>query len=89
MMHSSIFPDIVLHTLTLLVSIFLFTLSLLSYKKKQNEKFWYITGAFGLFALKEAIMLTNILTVDIHLINEVSHIITLLILLLFYRGTAR
>lgn len=89
MMHSSLFPDILLHTLTLLASGFLFTLSILSYKRKQNEKFRYITGAFGLFALKEMILLVNLLTWRLEAINEASHLITLLILLLFYRGTTR
>lgn len=89
MMHSSLFPDILLHTLTLLASGFLFTLSFLSYKKKQNEKFKYITGAFGLFALKEIILLVNLVTARLAVVSEASHLITLLILLMFYRGTTR
>lgn len=89
MMHSSIYPDMLLHTFTLLVSTFLFTLSFLSYKRKQNEKFKYITGAFGLFAFKETVMLVNLLTVQLTAIDEGSHLITLLILLMFYRGTTR
>ncbi len=88
MMHENMLVDMFLHTVTLIVSVFLLTVSYLSYKRKETEKFLYIFSAFGLFAVNELIILTNMAFIKSE-VTWINHIITLAILLLFYRGTTR
>lgn len=82
-------PDILLHIANFLVAGALFTISVLSYKKKENEKFYYIASAFGVFSLKEFISLMNTGMMQSSMFSELNHVLNLVILLLFYRGTTR
>ena len=88
MMHENMLVDMFLHTVTLIVSIFLLTVSYLSYQRKKTEKYLYILSAFGLFAINELIILTNMAFIQSE-VTWINHIITLAILLLFYGGTTR
>ncbi len=88
MMHENMLVDMFLHTVTLIVSIFLLTVSYLSYQRKKTEKYLYILSAFALFALNEMIILTNMAFIQSE-VTWINHTITLAILLLFYRGTTR
>jgi len=88
MMHEMELVDMFLHTVTLIVSTFLLTISYLSYSRERSQKFLYITSAFGLFALNEVIILTNLAVLRTE-VTWITHLINLVILLLFYRGTSK
>lgn len=79
--------DTILHILTFLVATTLLTVSIKSYKKKDNKKFLYICTAFGAFALKEAIITASITGTQIPAMTGITHILNLVILALFFRGT--
>lgn len=81
--------DVILHLATFLVAGVLFTISALSYKRKDNEKFRYIASAFGVFSLKEFVVLLNNGMMYASVFSELNHVLNLMILLLFYRGTTR
>jgi hypothetical protein len=81
--------DVLLHLATFLVAGVLFTISALSYKRKNNEKFRYIASAFGVFSLKEFVLLLNNGMMHTSIFSELNHVLNLVILLLFYRGTTR
>jgi len=81
--------DLVMHATTVVVAVALFTVSYRSYTKKQNEKFLYVCLAFGVFAVKEALVTLNILNMAFTGITWVSHFLNLVILGLFFRGTVK
>lgn len=81
--------DTILHILTFLVATALFLVSLRSYRKKGNEKFLYVCSAFGVFALKEAIITGSIIGVQFGGLTGVTHVLNLVILGLFFRGTVK
>lgn len=81
--------DILLHLTTFLVAGALFTVSILSYKRKDNQKFRYIAAAFGVFSLKEFISLMNVGMMHAEMFFELNHVLNLITLLFFYRGTTQ
>ena len=78
--------DVILHVSTILVSIFLFVLSLRAHKRKQNKKFSVIAIAFGLFAVKEALLTMNILYLSSSIVTGLLHVFNLAILGMFFYG---
>lgn len=81
--------DLALHTCTFLLSLILFGVSLHSYTKKKNEKFMYVLLAFGAFALKEGVIVASVLNLVNIGLTGISHVLNLLILVLFFMGTVK
>lgn len=81
--------DIALHTVTLLVASGLVAVSYMAYVKKQNEKFFYVCTAFGVFCLKEILITVNTLYEISSLVGATVHVLNLVILTLFFRGTVK
>lgn len=88
MFEATIF-DKTLHIITFAVATSLFALSYRAYKKKRNEKFLYVCIAFGVFAVKEGLVTTNSILLDSTNATAVVHILNLVILGLFFRGTVK
>jgi hypothetical protein len=82
-------PDIVLHSLTVATALALFGVSYQAYMKKESEKFLYVCAAFAVFAFKEAIVTAEIMGVGNGVLVGTSHVLNLVILLLFFRGTVK
>jgi hypothetical protein len=81
--------DTLLHVITLIVAVALFIVSISSYRKKGNKKFLYVCSAFGIFALKEVMITASIAGIQIPGSTGLTHILNLVILALFFRGTIR
>lgn len=81
--------DTLLHIITLIIALVLFIVSISSYRKKGNRKFLYVCSAFGIFALKEIVITASIVGIQIPGNTGLTHILNLVILALFFRGTIR
>lgn len=81
--------DIALHTVTMLVASVLVAVSYIAYVKKQNEKFLYVCIAFGVFCIKEILITINTLYEVSVTGGAVVHVLNLVILALFFRGTVK
>lgn len=81
--------DIVLHMATLLVASGLVAVSYIAYVKKQNEKFFYVCIAFGVFCIKEILITVNTLYDTSPTVGATVHVLNLVILTLFFRGTVK
>ncbi len=80
--------DILLHVVTVLTASALFLVSFKAYRRKENGKFLYICLAFGVFSLKEFVLAANIL-MESSAVTAAVHLLNLLILALFFRGTLK
>lgn len=81
--------DLVLHMATVAAALGLFGVSYTAYRKKENEKFLYVCAAFAVFSVKEGIVMADILGYGADAIIGVSHVLNLVILGLFFRGTVK
>ncbi|MFB6242125.1 MAG: hypothetical protein ABEJ36_05000 [Candidatus Nanosalina sp.] len=81
--------DLLLHIITLVAAAALFVVSLRAYRRKDNEKFLYICLAFGVFAVKEGIVTAEVLGLGLSILTGLSHVLNLVILALFFRGTVK
>jgi len=74
-----------LHSITFVVSLGLFVLSVKAYQKKKNRKFLYIVSAFGLYGFKEFLLLLNV-WIGSGFVSTFCDVTNLAVLLLFYGG---
>lgn len=81
--------DIALHIVTLLVASSLVAVSYMAYVKKQNEKFFYVCVAFAVFCIKEILITINTIYGTSPIVSAMVHVLNLLILTLFFRGTVK
>lgn len=81
--------DLALHAATVAAALALFAVSYRAYRKKENEKFMYVCAAFGVFALKEAVVTASVSGLSIGFLTGLSHVLNLVILALFFRGTVK
>lgn len=81
--------DIGIHVVTAAVSIGLLTVSFRAYRRRQNQKFLYVCAAFAVFALKELVILGNVGYLASPAVTAFSHVLNLVILLLFFQGVVR
>lgn len=81
--------DLILHMLTVAAALGLFGVSYTAYRKKENEKFLYVCSAFAVFAVKEIFVTADTLGYGSGLLIGVSHVLNLVILALFFRGTVK
>ncbi|HLD05747.1 MAG TPA: hypothetical protein VJG90_08560 [Candidatus Nanoarchaeia archaeon] len=83
------FSHDLLHFITAALSIALFAISWLTYKKHNNRKFLFVCLAFFVFALKEIITALNIMVWHSGAIEVFTHALSLVILILFAIGIIR
>lgn len=81
--------DLGLHSLTVAAALALFAVSYRAYMKKENEKFLYVCAAFGVFAVKESVVTASVMGLSTGFLTGLSHILNLVILALFFRGTVK
>ncbi len=81
--------DNAVHILTVVLALALFAVSALSYIRTKKQRFLYICSAFFLFALKEILTTFAILGAGSSMLIGVSHLITFLILILFFIGVMK
>jgi hypothetical protein len=81
--------DLALHSITVAAALALFAVSYRAYRKKENEKFLYVCAAFSVFAVKEAIVTASVIGYGTGFMTGISHVLNLVILALFFRGTVK
>jgi hypothetical protein len=78
--------DNAIHVVTTAVALTLFLLSWQSYRRLRRSRFRYVCLAFFIFALKEAIVVLDVLLLQDAIVTAVSHLLNLVVLALFFAG---
>jgi hypothetical protein len=81
--------DTALHAVTAVVAVALLTLSLQAYRKRSTRKFLFICIAFALFAVREVLIMGDLLFHVLPGIHVVAHILNLGILIAFFYGVVK
>ncbi|MFB6203135.1 MAG: hypothetical protein ABEK01_01440 [Candidatus Nanohaloarchaea archaeon] len=81
--------DAGMHAATVLLSALLLLVSYRSYRESSNPRFFYVMLAFGIFSFKETMILANVAVIQSSVVTWFTHVLNLLILLVFFRGTVR
>lgn len=81
--------DQFIHVATALISVVLFVISRRVYGTERDEKFLYVSAAFGFFFIKEALLLFQSFAGSWWAIDFSAHILNLVILACFFRGTVK
>jgi hypothetical protein len=71
------------------VAVTLFVLALRAYRRKPTEKFLFIGIAFGLFAVKEALITGDLLFTLFSGVPAIAHSLNLGILIAFFYGVIK
>lgn len=80
---------IAMHIVIVLLALFLFGLSAITYRKEHRPALIYVTVAFGLFALQQGITLLEVMYFHSENIVVFTHFLAGIILLLFFLGVVR
>ncbi len=83
------FFDDGVHILTGAVALSLFLVSLRAYLKLKKPKFLYLCLAFFLYAIKEVIVVLDVFFLRNPIATAVSHVLNLVVLLLFFAGVVK
>ncbi len=78
-----------LHFVTAALSLALFGLAWLTYQRNKNHKFLFICAAFLVFAIKEVILAMNVIVWNSPSVEIFTHVLNLVILVLFALGILR
>lgn len=81
--------DLVVHIATFAVSVAVFGVSINAYRKEQSRKFMLVGAAFGLFALKELMLILNIVYFAVPALTASAHVLNLFIIGMFFYGVVR
>jgi hypothetical protein len=81
--------DNVIHILTVVLALGLFAISSISYIRTRKSRFLYICSAFLLFAIKEIFITFAILGAGSPMLIGISHLLTFIILILFFIGVMK
>lgn len=81
--------DLVVHILTFTAAVAVFGVSTNAYRRKGSSRFLLVCAAFGVFALKEAVMVVNMVYLDLQLLTAVTHALNLVLIALFFSGVVR
>ena len=78
-----------LHFVTAALSLALFGLAWLTYQRNKNRKFLFICAAFLIFVIKEVVLAMNVIMWSSGSVDVFTHVLNLVILILFALGILR
>jgi len=81
--------DNIIHIVTAILAFSLFIISLRVYLRAKNKRFLYVCSAFLLFAIKEIIVVADILFLRSPTAVGISHTLNFVILILFFMGVIK
>lgn len=81
--------DLSIHLLTTVLAGGLMLVSFRAYRRNGGDRFAFICAGFGLFFLKELVLILNIFYINAALLTGGAHALNLVILLLFFYGVSK